>query len=379
MKSLIKNAYIVSPDIEIRNGAVLIENGTIAAVFMEGETVPAADHVFDAAGKMVVPGFIDIHVHGRSGCDFCDGTPEAVVTIADDKLKDGVTSFLGTTLTVGEPQLTAALQCAADYMKSPTGAKIAGIHLEGPFINPKCLGAQNPAFVKLPDIEMVKRLNAVYPIKKVSYAIEVEGALPFTRELLAMGITPSCVHTAASYADYEKASQLGLRNLSHFCNQMTPLHHRDIGMVGAGFLHDEAFIELICDKLHICPEMIKLVFKVKHADRIQLITDAMRAAGMPDGTYDLGGMNVTVEGNAARLENGALAGSTLLYYDGLKNILEITGRPLSELIKSTSWNQAQALGLEKLGKIETGFIADIAVLNNDFSPSAVFVDGVRKL
>ena len=379
MKSLIKNAYIVSPDIEIRNGAVLIENGTIAAVFMEGETVPAADHVFDAAGKMVVPGFIDIHVHGRSGCDFCDGTPEAVVTIADDKLKDGVTSFLGTTLTVGEPQLTAALQCAADYMKSPTGAKIAGIHLEGPFINPKCLGAQNPAFVKLPDIEMVKRLNAVYPIKKVSYAIEVEGALPFTRELLAMGITPSCVHTEASYADYEKASQLGLRNLSHFCNQMTPLHHRDIGMVGAGFLHDEAFIELICDKLHICPEMIKLVFKVKHADRIQLITDAMRAAGMPDGTYDLGGMNVTVEGNAARLENGALAGSTLLYYDGLKNILEITGRPLSELIKSTSWNQAQALGLEKLGKIETGFMADIAVLNNDFSPSAVFVDGVRKL
>lgn len=379
MKSLIKNAYIVSPDIEIRNGAVLIENGTIAAVFMEGETVPAADHVFDAAGKMVVPGFIDIHVHGRSGCDFCDGTPEAVVTIADDKLKDGVTSFLGTTLTVGEPQLNVALQCAADYMKSPTGAKIAGIHLEGPFINPKCLGAQNPAFVKLPDIEMVKRLNAVYPIKKVSYAIEVEGALPFTRELLAMGITPSCVHTAASYADYEKASQLGLRNLSHFCNQMTPLHHRDIGMVGAGFLHDEAFIELICDKLHICPEMIKLVFKVKHADRIQLITDAMRAAGMPDGTYDLGGMNVTVEGNAARLENGALAGSTLLYYDGLKNILEITGRPLSELIKSTSWNQAQALGLEKLGKIETGFMADIAVLNNDFSPSAVFVDGVRKL
>lgn len=379
MKCLIKNAYIVSPDIEIRNGAVLIENGTIAAVFMEGETVPAADHVFDAAGKMVVPGFIDIHVHGRSGCDFCDGTPEAVVTIADDKLKDGVTSFLGTTLTVAEPQLNAALQCAADYMKSPTGAKIAGIHLEGPFINPKCLGAQNPAFVKLPDIEMVKRLNAVYPIKKVSYAIEVEGALPFTRELLAMGITPSCVHTAASYADYEKASQLGLRNLSHFCNQMTPLHHRDIGMVGAGFLHDEAFIELICDKLHICPEMIKLVFKVKHADRIQLITDAMRAAGMPDGTYDLGGMNVTVEGNAARLENGALAGSTLLYYDGLKNILEITGRPLSELIKSTSWNQAQALGFEKLGKIETGFIADIAVLNNDFSPSAVFVDGVRKL
>lgn len=379
MKTLIKNARIISPDVDIPNGAVLIDGKKIAAVYLEHEELPAIGQVIDAGGKMVVPGFIDIHFHGRSGYDFCDGTLEGVTAIANGKIQDGVTSFLGTTLTVGEDRLSVALSSAAEYMKAPTGARIAGIHLEGPFINPKCLGAQNPDFILKPDIELVKRLNAIYPVKKVSYALEVEGAVEFTQQLLAMGITPSCVHTAAVYKDYLNASRHGFKNLSHFCNQMTPLHHRDIGMVGAGLLHDEAFVELICDKLHICPEMIKLIFKVKDAGHIQLVTDAMRAAGMPNGQYDLGGLSVTVKDNAARLENGALAGSTLLYYAGLRNIHEITGYPLKELIKSTSWAQAQALNLPGVGKIEIGYTADILILENDFSPAAVFVEGARKL
>ncbi len=379
MTTLIKNAHIISPDVDIQNGAVLFDGKKIAAVFLDNDNLPVVDQTVDAGGKMVVPGFIDVHFHGRSGYDFCDGTQEGMNAIGNDKIKDGVTSFLGTTLTVSEEQLSAALRSAAEYMKAPTGAKVAGVHLEGPFINPKCLGAQNPEFVRKPDIEMVKRLNAIFPVKKVSYALEVEGALEFTQQLLALGITPSCVHTAASYKDYQNASRYGFKNLSHFCNQMTPLHHRDIGMVGAGLLHDEAFAELICDKLHICPEMIKLVFKVKGAGHVQLITDAMRAAGMPDGQYDLGGMNVIVKGDAARLESGALAGSTLLYYTGLRNVYEITGYPLKELIKSTSWAQAQALNLPGVGKIETGYAADVLILEDDFSPSAVFVDGARKL
>ena len=157
---------------------------------------------------------------------------------------------------------------------------------------------------------------------------------------------------------------------------MTPLHHRDIGLVGAGLLHDEVFIELICDKVHISPDMIKLIFKIKGPEKVMLITDAMCAAGLKDGEYNLGGLPVIVNDGAARLaSNGALAGSTLLFYKGLKNIYEITGMPLKELIKTTSWNQARSLGLDNLGKIEPGFYADILILNDDFSPEKVFVDG----
>ncbi|MFA7183740.1 MAG: amidohydrolase family protein, partial [Victivallales bacterium] len=260
------------------------------------------------------------------------------------------------------------------------GCKVPGVHLEGPFINPNCLGAQNPDYVRLPDIEEVKRLAKIFPVVKVSYAVEIEGGARFASQLLAEGITPSCVHSAAKYSEFKAAAENGLRNLSHFCNQMTGLHHRDIGLVGAGLAEKEVFIELICDTLHICPDMIKLLFDLKNTEKIQLITDAMRAAGMPDGEYTLGGLPVIVADDAARLKsNGALAGSTLEVCTALKNVFEITGKPLAELIKTTSWNQAQALGLEKLGRIEPGYFADIVILSDDFKPVKVFVNGELRL
>ena len=161
---------------------------------------------------------------------------------------------------------------------------------------------------------------------------------------------------------------------------MTKLHHREIGVVGAGLLHDDVFIEFICDKLHICPDMIKLVFKLKNSERIMLITDAMRAAGMPDGLSSLGGLEVVVSNGCARLKsNGALAGSTLALCDALKNVKEITSISLTELVKATSFNQAQSLGLQKLGKIEPGFIADIVILDDNFVPIKVLVDGEVRL
>jgi len=377
MKTLIKNCHLISPDTELENASILIDGKFIAGVYADGETLPSADNTVDAKGKMAVPGFIDVHCHGRSGFDFTDGKQEGMDAIGIDKLKEGVTTLLPTTLTLPEEQLKPAMKTAAEYVKRGVkGARIAGVHLEGPYINSKCCGAQNPAFVRSPDIDEVKRLDAISKVAKVSFAIEVEGGSAFVRDLLAAGITPSCVHSSAAYADFKKANALGLKNLSHFCNQMTPLHHRDIGLVGAGLLHDEVFIELICDKVHISPDMIKLIFKIKGPEKVLLITDAMRAAGLKDGDYNLGGLPVVVKDGAARLaSNGALAGSTLLFYQGLKNIHEITGMPLKELIKTTSWNQARSLGLEKLGKIEPGFYADILILKNDFSPEKVFVDG----
>ena len=377
MKTLIRNCRLISPDTELECAAVLIENERIRRVFAPGDALPQADRVIDAEGNMVVPGFIDVHCHGRSGLDFSDATLEAVTTMATTKLEEGVTTLLPTTLTLAEETLAAALSTADAYVKSGVkGCKVPGVHLEGPYINPKFIGAQNPDFVRPPDIEEVKRLAKIFPVLKISYAVEMPGAAEFTAALLAEGITPSCVHSAATFRQFLAAHDHGMRNLSHFCNQMSPLHHRDIGLVGAGFACDDVFIELICDKLHICPDMISLVFEIKGADRIQLISDAMRASGMPNGDYTLGGLPVIVKDGAARLaSNGALAGSTLQIQNALRNIYEITGMPLSDLIKTTSWNQACALGLKDLGRIEPGYFADIAILDHDFQVLKTIVNG----
>ena len=377
MSLLLKNCHLISPEFELQNGAILIEGKMIKQIYTAEDTLPAADEVIDVKGAMTVPGFIDVHCHGKSGFDFCDATDEAMESMGIDKLKEGVTSYLPTTLTLPEDVLAASLQTAANYTaKGVKGAKLPGVHLEGPFINPKCLGAQNPDYVREPDIEMVRRLSKIYPVKKVSYAVEMPHGAEFAAELQSEGIQASCAHSAAKYSEFKAAYAHGLKSLTHYCNQMTPLHHRDIGLVGAGLLDQDVFIEMICDKLHLCPDMIKLIFSLKRIDRIQLITDAMRAAGMPDGESSLGGLAVIVKDGAARLaSNGALAGSTLQICDALRNVYEITGLPLKELIKTTSLNQAEALGLEKLGKIAPGYYADIVVLNDNFKVSKAFVDG----
>ena len=373
MKTLIKNCRLVSPDLDLADASILIEAGKIAGIFT-ASSLPAADRTVDAAGLTAMPGFVDVHCHGRNNFDFCDALVDGVNTIAREKLAEGVTTLLPTTLTLPEADLAATLKSVAAY--DGKGCKLPGVHLEGPFINPKCTGAQNPAFVRKPDMEEVKRLNAIYPVLKVSFAVEEEGGDRLCEELRNLGITPSCVHSAASYGQFKAGYAKGLRNLSHFCNQMTPLHHRDIGLVGAGLLNDGVFIEFICDKLHISPDMIALVFKVKDAGHIQLISDAMRASGMPNGEYTLGGLPVIVQGGAARLkEGGALAGSTLQIMDALRNVAEITSLPLKELVKSTSFAQAQALGLPGIGKLEPGYQADIVLLTREFKVSKTLVDG----
>jgi N-acetylglucosamine-6-phosphate deacetylase len=373
MKTLIKNCRLVSPDLDLADASILIEAGKITGIFT-ASSLPAADRTVDAAGLTAMPGFVDVHCHGRNNFDFCDALVDGVNTIAREKLAEGVTTLLPTTLTLPEADLAATLKSVAAY--DGKGCKLPGVHLEGPFINPKCTGAQNPAFVRKPDVEEVKRLNAIYPVLKVSFAVEEEGGDRLCEDLRNLGITPSCVHSAASYGQFKAGYAKGLRNLSHFCNQMTPLHHRDIGLVGAGLLNDGVFIEFICDKLHISPDMIALVFKVKDAGHIQLISDAMRASGMPNGEYTLGGLPVIVQGGAARLkEGGALAGSTLQIMDALRNVAEITSLPLKELVKSTSFAQAQALGLPGIGKLEPGYQADIVLLTREFKVSKTLVDG----
>ena len=378
MTTLFKDAYVISPDVELEGASVLVENDKIKHVYVNGDKLPEADRVVEVQGDMLVPGFIDIHTHGCKGEDFTDGTGKAIRTFAECKVSEGVTTLLPSTSTQSEATLTKALQTAADYVKSGDAVcKIPGVHLEGVFINKNCLGAQNPAFLRVPDIEEVKRLNAVFPVRKVSFAVELPGAVEFTSDLLELGVTPSCVHSAATYAQFKAAYEHGLRNLTHFCNQMTPLRHREIGLVGAGLMHEDVYLEMICDCMHLCPDMISLVFSIKDIDRIMLITDSVAASGMADGEYELAGLPVVLKNGEVRLKDNpsALAGSALAMNAALRNVYEVTGYPLKDLIRTTSWNQAQSLGLSGVGRIQPGYAADLTILSGDFEVEQVYVDG----
>lgn len=376
MKTLITNAHVISPGIDLVGASVLIDGKQIAAILQPGDPEPAADLVIDAQGQMLMPGFIDIHSHGAGGCDTCDAKLESLRTIAECKMKEGVTSWLPTTLTLAPKTLEDVCRTVAEYRKNMEFAKTPGVHLEGPFINPKSCGAQNPAFVRGADFEEVSALNEIAPVLLISLAPETPGAIDFIQQATAAGITCSAGHSSATHADFEKAKAAGLKHLTHFCNQMSPLHHREIGLVGSGLLDNDVKIEIICDTIHLCRDMLDLVFTLKPAEQMMMITDSLACSWMPDGPGDLGGLPIIVKDGVARLaDSGNLAGSTLHYAHGLKNVYDITGIALCELVKATSWNQAQSLGLQGLGKIAPGFTADLVLLDENFDTLQVFIDG----
>jgi N-acetylglucosamine-6-phosphate deacetylase len=376
MKTLIRDARVVSPDVEIEGASLFLENDRIAAVFGAGKTLPDADQVIDAGGRTVMPGFFDIHCHGADRNDVCDNSLEAIRHIAKRKLQEGVTTWLPTTLTQPQDKLEEIAAKCAQYMANPEFCRAPGLHIEGPFINKKNAGAQNPEFVRPPDFNELKRLHDIAPALIVSIAPDIEGALDVIRKAAAIGITSSAAHTSSTAARIFEAKAAGLKHLTHFCNAMTPVHHREIGVVGAGLLDDFLKIELICDTIHLCPDMLQLIFKLVSIERLMMITDSMAASWIGQGEVKLGGLDVLVkDGKAVLKDGGALAGSALRYNEGVRNIVEITGLPLHQIVKATSWNQARSLDIEGFGKLEPGYFADIVILNPDFSVWKTLVGG----
>ena len=377
------HAHVITPGADLSDAAILVKDGKIASVLPSGSPIPSAEETIDAGGNYVVPGFLDIHTHGAAGMDITDPEESAVETVAKAKLEEGCTSFAPTTLTLDEETLAQSVTHVAAYREAGEKyARVLGVHLEGPFINPACLGAQNPAFVREPNIDEVLRHSAISPVLQVTFAAEMPGGAEFTRRCLENGIVPSCGHSKATAEQFRAAYQNGLRHLTHFCNQMTALHHREIGLVGAGFLYGDVRTEIICDKIHLCPDMIRLIFAVRPLESILMITDSMRASHLPDGPSSLGGLDVIVKDGQARLaSNGALAGSVLRMNVALKNVFEVTGLPLSEIIRCTSWNQAIELGRgDSLGNIECGFDADLTVIDpTSFDVKGVFIKGEKRL
>ena len=343
----------------------------------------SADEIFDAEGLYASAGFIDSHCHGARGADFSDADLHGLIKMCEQKVSEGVTTFLPTTLTLSSSDLKKILATAREYAALPENEKfcrVTSVHLEGPFINPKMLGAQNPAFVRKCDASEIEQLREIVPVGKITFAPEIdESGGNFVEAMVKSGVTPSAGHTAATYEEFKFQYDKGLRCITHFCNQVSPLHHRQIGVMGAGLLHDDVYIELIADRIHVSDMMLKLIFAKKDLSHIVLITDAMRASGMPDGAYTLGGLDVKVENGAARLaSNGALAGSVLRINDAVRNVRNVAGITLPQAVACASSNVAASLGLKDAGTLEVGGRADIAIFDSDVKIKRTYVGGILK-
>lgn len=336
-----------------------------------GDNLPI-DEVFETEG-LVVPGFIDEHVHGAGGADTMDGIQTALSTLCTTLPREGTTSFLATTMTASEESLKNALT-AIDNFSCTDGATIQGVHLEGPFLSEKYLGAQPKEYLATPSIEYFKRLQTYAGGKIKLVTLAPERSLELIPYLKKQGVVISAGHTDATEADISQAIERGLTCITHTFNAQSPLHHREIGAVGSALLYDELYTELIADGIHVSLPAIKLLLKNKPKEKVVLITDAMRAKGMEEGISELGGQEVIIKDGQARLMDGTLAGSVLKMNDAIKQIVSL-GVPLGDALDMASYNPARNLSLDRVGEIETSYRADLTILDDNLDILMTIVNG----
>jgi len=371
----------------IQNGTLFCEDGTFRTMDLEiqgdkigtiGTKVDAGgQEVLDATGCYVVPGLVDIHIHGAMGADFSDGEEASIQTMARYLLSQGVTSFLGTSMALPEERLSHIFRTARPLVGrvSPGMAVLRGINMEGPFFNLEKRGAQNPEYIIPPDAEMFRRLNADSgeSIRTVAVAPESPGGLEFI-EAVSKICSVSLAHSSAGYQIARQAFERGANHVTHLFNGMSPFHHRDPGIVGAA-VGTDAYVELICDGVHVHPAAVQAAFRLFGEDRVCLVSDAMRACGMPDGQYDLGGQTVTVSDGRATIASGSLAGSITVLTDCLRRAVTF-GIPLEAALKAATINPARSVGLDHVvGSLSTGKQADLLVLQKDLSLQHVILAG----
>ena len=371
MKAIV-NGRIVVPNDVLENKVLIIHNGKIIDI---ADTTPVGAVIIDARGLFIVPGFVDVHIHGSMGADVMDGTVDGIKTISSGIAQYGTTSFLPTTMTMDCAAVYKALEVVRRLQgEALAGAEVLGAHLEGPFINIKYKGAQNEAFVVEPDYEWIKDFSDV--IKLVTYAPEMDLDFGFTKAVKAeTDVTLSIGHSDASYELASKAIEHGCSHMTHLFNAMTGLHHRDPGIVGAALLHD-VFTELIADKVHVNEHLFQFLLDNKGEDRIILITDSMRAGCMRNGVYDLGGQEAYVEDGVARLVDGTLAGSVLTLNQAVRNFYENTDATLFEVIRMATLTPATSINVsDRKGSLEIGKDADVILLDDGFNCHLTFVNG----
>ena len=354
---------------KIYTGQEIVENGfiryaeTIKEIGLMAQYVPQENEtVFDATGKIIIPGMIDVHIHGGYDIDAMDANSDGLVTLGKEMLKEGVTTYFPTTMTQAPEAIEAALTAAKEAKEK--GAHFEYIHLEGPYVSKKRAGAQPLEHIVPANIEQFKQWQEASGnlIKLVTYAPEEEGALEFEQYLAETGVVGTMGHTDAIDGQLKNRK---ITHATHLYNQMRGLHHREPGVVGHVLLNPDVMVEVITDGIHIHPDMVKLAYKLKGPKKVSVITDAMRAKGLEDGLYELGGQPVHVKDGSARLEDGTLAGSILKMDQAFRNVIEFTGCSIEDAVLMTSVNQAEEFGLNNKGALAVGKDADFVVMNED--------------
>ena len=373
MKAIVNGKLILKD--RIVEGKALLYTDVIEGI-VDADKVPADAEIIDAAGKYVAPGLIDLHIHGYLGKDVCDGSVESMKTICEGIVKNGVTGFLPTTMTVSMDVIIKALETCRSLMeesKTWNGTTILGVHAEGPFINTKKKGAQNPEYILVPSAEFVKEYADV--IRIISLAPEMdENFKEITKMRKETDVVVSMGHTDADYETAMAATNVGVRHATHLFNAMSPLAHRNPGVVGAA-LNSDVTVELIVDTFHVNPALYNMVYKLK-GDKLCFITDCLPAGGLPEGEYTLGGQKFVSKGIECRLPDGTIAGSILALNKGVWNVYTNSDIPLYECVNCASLNPANAIGIgNKKGSLEVGKDADIIITDCEFNVEKTIIGG----
>lgn len=371
------NVQLLLPDRIVPSATVWIRDGKIERI---ESTLPSAAgeqyERIDGRGQWLMPGMIDVHIHGANGFDMMDGTETSIQAVSRACAATGSTSFLATSVSSAIEDLLNMIRSVKRVVGQEEGAKIAGIHLEGPYLNPKRKGMQNEQYLRHPDIGEMKEIfrEAGSLIKMITIAPELPGGVELISFLKKQEVVVAVAHSDATYEEAKLAFTAGASHVTHCFNGMRPIHHRDPGLITAAFEEQHVSLQAIVDQVHLHPAIIRLMHRLKGAEGMVLITDALQAMGMGDGNYIFGGHQVTVSEGIARLEDGTLASSTVTMNEALRLTVD-TGISLTDAVQMASTTPANILGLRSKGKIEPGYDADLVLLDEQFQVVWTMIDG----
>lgn len=364
MLTFIKNARIYDTDArDFFCGGLLIADDKIAAIVRDGDAIPAYDSEIDAKGGLLLPGLVDVHTHGRAGYDFNTASKDGMLKMAESYLRSGVTTLLPTLASAPFEDLCTASDIITELSGTEEASCFAGVHLEGRYLNPAKRGAHAEHLLAPLDASELGKLLAHMPAPcHVSAALELDGDGSFAQAAISHGATLGLAHSGADTAQARLAIERGATSFTHLFNAMPALHHRAGGAACVALTTGGAYAELICDGMHICPEMVKMAYLCKGDEELVLITDSMEATGCADGEYAIAGMKVIVSGGKALTTDGALAGSTLSLLDGVKNLARFADIPFATALRCATYTPARMVGIDgEVGSLKVGLRADIII------------------